>query len=106
MVGRKVQNIRICACPGRDRTNTEIAEAKKQSRNTAVPAVDPPNQPVRTSTPNVTPPPTPQMSTAPQTPPQEPTTSTATEEPVQIPKLTKKRCKFGVPYTIPKGKVL
>ncbi|XP_022799560.1 cellular tumor antigen p53-like isoform X3 [Stylophora pistillata] len=94
VVGRKAQNIRICACPGRDRTNEEIADAKKQSRNAAVSAIDPQPQPVSTSSPNVTPPPTPQASPAPQTSPQEPSTSTAADDAsqnVQVPKLTKKR---------------
>lgn len=110
VVGRKAQNIRICACPGRDRTNEEIAEAKKQSRNTVVPVmpvIDHQTQLVSTSSLTETPPTTPQTSTAPQTPPQEPSTSTGTDDTsqnAQVPKLTKKRCKFGVPCTIPKGK--
>lgn len=99
VLGRKAQDIRICACPGRDRTIEENAEAKRRS-----------NQPAATSviseTTNVTPPPTPQehVSSAPHTPPEEPTTSTGETSHVQIPKLTKKRCKCGVPCTIPKGK--
>lgn len=97
VVGRKAQNIRICACPGRDRTNEEIAEAKKQSRNTVVPVmpvIDHQTQLVSTSSLTETPPTTPQTSTAPQTPPQEPSTSTGTDDTsqnAQVPKLTKKR---------------
>ena len=72
-----------------------------------MPVIDHQTQPVSTSSLTETPPTTPQTSTAPQTPPQEPSTSTGTDDTsqnAQVPKLTKKRCKFGVPCTIPKGK--
>ena len=95
--GRKAQDIRICACPGRDRTNEENAEAKRRSSQPAATTVI-------SQTTSVTPPPTPQVSEAPHTPPEEPTTSTGETSQGQIPKLTKKRCKCGVPCTIPKGK--
>ncbi|XP_078373715.1 cellular tumor antigen p53-like isoform X2 [Oculina patagonica] len=99
VLGRKAQDIRICACPGRDRGIEENAEAKRQSNQPAATAANP-------QTPNVTPPPTPQISSTPRTPPpEEPTTSTGAEETnhVQVPKLTKKRCKCGVPCTFPKA---
>ena len=72
-----------------------------------MPVIDHQTQPVSTSSLTETPPTTPQTSTAPQTPPQEPSTSTGTDDTSQngqVPKLTKKRCKFGVPCTIQKGK--
>lgn len=72
-----------------------------------MPVIDHQTQLVSTSSLTETPPTTPQTSTAPQTPPQEPSTSTGTDDTsqnAQVPKLTKKRCKFGVPCTIPKGK--
>jgi len=89
VLGRKVQNIRICACPGRDRGIEENSEKKKHSVGSIAASAEP----VPTSTPNTTPPPTPQASSAPCTPPEQPSTSTGTEESskTQVPKLTKKR---------------
>ena len=97
VLGRKAQDIRICACPGRDRTIEETAEAKRRSNQPAAASVV-------SQTTTVTPPPTAQVSSVPHTHPEEPTTSAGETSLAQIPKLTKKRCKCGVPCTIPKGK--
>ena len=92
-MGRKVQNVRICACPGRDRNKEE---SKKRPPNDVVPTnIDlQAAQPLGTSTPNATPPPTPQASPVPQYHPEEPSTSAGADETssMTVPKLTKKRC--------------
>lgn len=98
VLGRKALNIRVCACPGRDRTSEEKTESKKRSNNNncLVSQVDAQgSQPERTSTPNTTPPSTPQVSSSssgPHTPPppaEEPSASTSDGK--QMPRLVKKR---------------
>ena len=99
VLGRKVQDVRICACPGRDRTTKEAkeaAESKKRPTNDVVPANTDSQavQPLGTSTPNSTPPPTPQVSSVPQSPHEGASTSAGADETssIKVPKLTKKRC--------------
>ena len=105
VVGRKAQNVRICACPGRDRGIEENAEAKRRERDPTFNSSETQVLPIRISTPNMTPPPTPQVISAPHSPPTEgPSTSAGSTEEVNktpIPRLTKKRCEYADCFFIP-----
>ena len=85
--GRKVVNVRICACPGRDRINEEIAETKRRNPShgdddPGTPPVDPLDVSIDDAQP-----------VSPKSPAEEASTSRDAEALAHAPRLTKKRCK-------------